>query len=133
MFSPSPPLDALMFRRLWVAAVVVLVVVGLLPPGTAVVAQSEGGDTGEFGGFEDVREGVLAPWVNALAAQGVVEGTDCGDEAWFCPDEPILRSTMAVWVVRALGEEPSEASNPFADVDNEDLRMWTTKNGGHPL
>ncbi len=104
-----------------VAAVAVVVVVGLLPPGTAVVAQSDGGDTGDYVGFEDVGEGTLAPWVNALAAEGIVEGTECG-EGRFCPDDPILRSTMAVWVVRALGEEPSEASNPFADLDNE--KWW---------
>lgn len=42
----------------------------------------------------------------ALAGRGVFDGTDCG-AGRFCPDDPIDRATMAVWVVRILdGQDP---------------------------
>ena len=36
-----------------------------------------------------------------LARLGVFDGTECG-EGFFCPSEPVLRWTMAVWTVRVL-------------------------------
>ena len=55
--------------------------------------------------------------VAALATAGVFAGTECDDG--FCPDEPIDRATMAVWMVRILdGADPAPvASTRFADVD----------------
>ncbi len=68
--------------------------------------------------FDDVTpEGVHTPNIAALAAQGWLEGTECAEER-FCPDDSIERWTMAVWMIRALGEEPSSEPNGFADVDS---------------
>ena len=55
--------------------------------------------------------------VAALAVQGVFAGTDC-DEG-FCPDEPLKRWQMAVWLVRILdGADPAPvAESRFQDVD----------------
>ena len=55
--------------------------------------------------------------VASLAAAGVFAGTECDDG--FCPDEPIDRATMAVWMVRVLDRvDPAPAtSTRFADVD----------------
>ena len=52
-----------------------------------------------------------------LAEQGVFAGTLCEDG--FCPEEPVDRKTMAVWVVRVLdGRDPSAVSESrFSDVD----------------
>ena len=66
--------------------------------------------------FEDVV-GVHQAAVDALATMGVFDGTECGQDL-FCPDEPISRWTMAVWLVRILDEpEPSADSSRFVDVD----------------
>ena len=48
---------------------------------------------------------------------------DTGCEAGFCPGAPLLRWTMAVWMVRILdGEEPAPvASSRFSDVD---VSLW---------
>ena len=72
------------------------------------------------GGFSDVLEGVHTPAIKALDALGVLEGTECA-EGLFCPDDEMQRSTMAVWLVRALDEaEPAAVSESrFADVDTE--------------
>ena len=61
--------------------------------------------------------------VEALASQGVLQNTDCGP-ALFCPDGPVQRWVMAVWMVRILENdepEPIQASR-FVDVDPS--RWW---------
>ena len=84
----------------------------------SVVAVTHAPAAAQTGGFSDVTGGVFKPAVDALAALGTFEGTLCGEDA-FCPDEPIKRSTMAVWVVRALDRaDPSPISRSrFDDVD----------------
>ena len=69
-------------------------------------------------GFSDVTGGVHKPAVDALSERDVFEGTACGG-SHFCPDEPIDRATMAVWLGRVLdGANPQAAgSSRFADVD----------------
>ena len=69
-------------------------------------------------GFSDVVGGVHKPAIPALAQTGMFVGSLCGVDM-FCPDEPIERSTMAVWLIRALGDsEPSAAgATRFADID----------------
>lgn len=55
--------------------------------------------------------------VASLAAAGIFAGTECSQG--FCPDDPIDRATMAVWMVRVLdGVDPAAVtSTRFADVD----------------
>ena len=71
-------------------------------------------DTDSF----DDDGGVHEPSINRLAAAGVLEGTECGERS-ICPDEPVLRWVMAVWMTRALDQAPesSDAGSRFADVD----------------
>ena len=61
--------------------------------------------------------------LNALARRGVLAGTQCSPGR-ICPDEPVTRSTVAVWLGRAVtGSEPAEAASMrFADVDVGDWR-----------
>lgn len=72
------------------------------------------------GTYTDVTEGVHRPAIDALAAKGLFEGTLCGDRE-FCPIEPIKRSTMSVWLIRALEDaEPPQPRDPrFVDVAAE--------------
>ena len=74
-----------------------------------------GGPPGEF---DDVPENAFytVP-VKTLGSQGVFEGTEC--QAGFCPDDPIDRKTMAVWIVRVLdGEDPPAVyRSRFNDVN----------------
>ena len=59
-------------------------------------------------------------YIEALQSRGVFEGTEC-DEG-FCPNQPLPRWQMAVWLVRALEEtEPRATSSRFADVENH---LW---------
>ena len=74
-------------------------------------------------GFSDVTGGIHKPAIDALAARGVFEGTECA-EGTFCPRGEMKRWTMAVWLVRILDEqEPSTVEeSSFADVDFE--KWW---------
>ena len=56
--------------------------------------------------------------VAALAADGVLMGTEC-EPGLFCPDDPVARADLAVWLVRILdGADPLPAGlGSFQDVD----------------
>lgn len=102
-------------RRTLARAAVLLALSSTLVAGSAqpVVAQQTS--------FDDVpADAFYTMPVNVLAAQGVFSGTECSDG--FCPNEPLLRWQMAVWIVRVLdGEEPSPIGNyRFSDVDAGD-------------
>jgi hypothetical protein len=60
----------------------------------------------------------LAPWINDLAARGISAG--CGDGTRYCPELPVNREQMAVFLLKAR-EGPAWAGSPcrepvFADV-----------------
>ena len=56
--------------------------------------------------------------IEALEEAGLLQDTACGRNR-FCPDQPILRWTMAVWLVRLLdGADAAPRRGPrFTDVD----------------
>ncbi len=84
----------------------------MLAATTTAVVQAQ-----DSSGFADVDpNSVHAPAINALAESGVIAGTECA-EGQICPDEPFLRWTMAVWMIRALDLEPSSEPNSFSDID----------------
>ena len=69
--------------------------------------------------FFDDDGGVHEPSINRLAAAGVLGGTGCGERR-ICPDEPLLRWVMAVWITRVLDEAPVSddgSRTRFADVE----------------
>ena len=70
--------------------------------------------------FADVTGGPHAEALQALAERGILDGTECGADR-VCPDEPIKRRTVAVWLVRAVdGEDPPAVGGTgFEDVDGE--------------
>ena len=70
------------------------------------------------GPFEDDDGGIHEPAIDALEREGILDGTECG-EGLFCPEKPVLRWVMAVWLVRALSETRASvaAATAFSDVD----------------
>ena len=98
----------------------------MVPPQPAAFAGTgSAAPTGSIGAtlaarspYSDVAPtGVHHDDIRALAADGVFLGTDCS-AGRFCPDEPLPRSTLAVWLVRVLeGTDPDPvAATRFADV-----------------
>ena len=67
------------------SAVVAAVLVASMVAAVPVAAQEAAG-----GGYLDVIEGVHKPAIDALAALGVFEGTECAD-GMFCPGDEMKR------------------------------------------
>ena len=85
-------------------------------PDTAVTT----GIDQEFTDVDDTNSHKQA--IDALAPQGIFVDTECGD-LLFCPDGPIKRWVMAVWIIRLLGEEPpTVGASRFTDI--EDGQWW---------
>ena len=86
-------------------------------PGDGTDGEEPGQPAGS-GAFDDDDGKVHQAAIDRLAAAGVLERTVCG-ERLFCPDEPLQRRIMAVWMVRVLdqGVEPPDAGTRFGDVD----------------
>ncbi len=100
-----------------VAGLVCLLVAAAFPSLAGTPALAQGAP------YEDVApDAYYTDPIADLAGSGVFEGTECA-EAQFCPDDPVLRSHMAVWIVRVLdGRDPPSVTQPrFADVG---LDVW---------
>ena len=85
-----------------------------------VLAVAVAGRAADGEGFSDLGEGgVHRPAIDALDAAGVFEGTECA-AGRFCPEDPIPRWVVAVWLVRVLDDgalPPGVGVSSFADVD----------------
>lgn len=93
----------------------------LLLPAAADAATVLPSDAEEHRPFGDVPpDGPRTAMIEALDALGIISGTECGTGR-FCPDEPIERWVMAVWLVRAVDhmDEPGPGPGRFSDVDEE--------------
>ena len=89
----------------------------LLVASSGTAAAQEEPEAGH-GHFSDDDSSVHEPALDALAAEGVLAGMECGD-GLICPHEPLKRWEMAVWLVRVLdGADPAPVdSSRFEDVD----------------
>lgn len=68
-------------------------------------------------GFTDVAGNTHETAITSLADLGILDRTECG-KGRFCPDEPVRRWVMAVWLVRALGgDKTSDGTSRFADIN----------------
>ena len=86
------------------------------PPGAGTESKTDEATGTEFSDTADL--GVHTAAVTALADDGVLDGTGCGDGR-LCPRAPLQRWEMAVWLVRILDGtdlDPADASR-FDDID----------------
>lgn len=102
-------------RRALAGAALVLAAASHAVFGAVSVAWGQPSDIGDAG----VHRGA----VEALDAAGVLRGTGCATGR-LCPQEPLPRWAMAVWLVRVLegGDPPSSGDSRFADVGS--WRWW---------
>ena len=99
-FCPDDPID-----RKTMAAWVVRVLDGEEPP---AVTESR---------FDDVDAASFhAPFIERMAELGVTTG--CGDGSGYCPDRPVTRAEMAVFLTRAFGL-PVDVDPGFPDVPGD--------------
>ncbi|MFO8060534.1 MAG: S-layer homology domain-containing protein [Bacillota bacterium] len=85
-----------------------LVIATILAPQSAIAAEPL-----PSAGFSDTRGHWACDTIELLHSTGVVSPLS-GDR--FGPDQPMTRLDFASWVVRSLGEEPSQAEVDFDDA-----------------
>ena len=109
-------LDSFLRNGTVVATVAAAVLATSIAAATPAVAQPH-----VQAGFSDVSPGSHKPAIDALNELGVFEGTLCGENR-FCPEDPIPRSIMAVWLIRVLeNEDPADLdASRFTDVDSDE-------------
>ena len=96
-----------------VAVQAVAIVAAMLAIASGVGAQAPSGS------YTDLQEaGIHSTAIEALAADGIFDGTECDIES-FCPGDGLKRWIAAVWLVRAVDTtEPTVSDeSQFADVD----------------
>ncbi len=99
-------------RRRWRPRLVTLGAVALLFSVTVPIPGANAAS------FADVSDHPHKTAINKLADSGVFDGTEC-EPGRFCPDDPIDRWVMAVWLVRVLGGDTTfDGVSRFADVDS---------------
>ena len=93
--------------------------------GTAPTTSGHGLRLQAGGGFSDISDaGGHRANVETLAGLGILDGTECAPDQ-FCPQKPIERWVMAVWLVRAVDQTnpPASESTRFADVEADQWWM----------
>ena len=108
-----------------------ILVVSLVAPAAAAEPGRGGGDIlARVQPYSDASQfGVHSENIEALAAEGVFEGTDCS-AGLFCPRQPLPRWVMAVWLVRVLeilgdgGSKTSSQSDAVGFNDVDDSEWW---------
>jgi CSLREA domain-containing protein len=87
-------------------------------------------DAGSFelcpASFSDVTGTPYAPFVVEIACRGITSGCGAG---LFCPDRPVTRAEMAVFLVASLGEHGSGALHDeyFDDVANDGFAPYINR------
>ena len=75
-------------------------------------------------GFNDVHpSNVHAGDIARLEGWGIFDGTNCGPDM-FCPDDPLQRIRLAVWLVRALDRGRHVSAPPVAFTDVSATHPW---------
>ena len=104
-----------MTRRTLLAATLLLAAALVL---AAPAHQALGAISAASADFSDTDEAVVhRDAIEALDRAGILRGTGCGPQQ-LCPNDPLPRWAMAVWLVRALdGRDPPHTAVPsFDDV-----------------
>jgi hypothetical protein len=73
-----------------------------------------GCDTGFNGTFFDDDGSIFEADIEWLAAQGITKGCNPPSNTMFCPDDPVTREVMAVYIARALNL-PAATKDHFSD------------------
>jgi hypothetical protein len=74
--------------------------------------------TGRFTDANEAAVGdIFCRYIEKFAALGITGGCSATE---FCPDTPVTRGQMAVFIERALGNPPNSCTNRFGDVPSND-------------
>jgi hypothetical protein len=67
--------------------------------------------------FDDDQGSLFEGAINRLAAAGITKGCNPPTNSRYCPDDPVTRGQMAVFLARAFGLVDGVGANVFVDDD----------------
>ena len=93
------------------------VAASILASGPTAAAQTATAPTQDIGVHQQSIDALAT--VGAESGIDVFAGTGCADSDELCPQEPLLRWEMAVWLVRILdgADPPAISSSSYSDID----------------
>ncbi len=115
-------------------ALLVSAILSVIALSTVAVAQ-EGAPLDPGGSFYDDDGSVHEPAIEGLVAAGITTGCAIGPPALYCPEDPITRAQMAVFLTRGFGLDliPPE-TDPNADPEVPDPVVNSfSDDDGHPF
>ncbi|WP_147804251.1 gamma-glutamyltransferase [Alkalicoccus halolimnae] len=75
--------------------------------------------------FDDVAEGAwYAPFIDAAASSGIINGYETAEGLFFGPGEEITREEMAAMIVRAVEMEMELEAASVSFTDEENIAPW---------
>jgi hypothetical protein len=90
--------------------------IGVLP--VLLTASVAFADLPPGGTFIDDNDSIFEGAIEAIAAEGITEGCNPPKNSRFCPDDPVTRGEMAVFLTRAFGYSDDGGGGLFVDDDS---------------
>ena len=100
--------------KLGLLGLVVALFLSIMPVAGAQVAD-DSGESIEQQAFTDTAGSVFRGAIDELAARGITVGCNPPANTRFCPDNPVTRGQMAIFIVRAFNLGPASADFFFDD------------------
>jgi hypothetical protein len=100
--------------KLAMLGLVLALFLSLMPLAGAQVA-GESGESLEQQAFTDTANSVFRGAIDQLAALGITRGCNPPANTRYCPDDPVTRGQMAIFIVRAYNLPPAAADYFFDD------------------
>ena len=100
--------------KLGLLGLVVALFLSIMPVAGAQVAD-DSGESIEQQAFTDTAGSVFRGAIDELAARGITFGCNPPANTRFCPDNPVTRGQMAIFIVRAFNLGPASADFFFDD------------------
>ena len=94
--------------RLGMLGLVVALLLSIMPVAGAQVAD-DSGESVELQAFTDTADSVFRNAIDQLAARGITPGCNPPANTLFCPDDPVTRGQMAIFIVRGFDLGPATA------------------------
>ncbi len=99
-------------------------------PNITITIGSGGGGGGGSGTFTDDDGNIFENAIEWLAGKGITQGCNPPANTHYCPNDPVTRGQMAVFLVRAFGYSDNGGGNLFIDdnglfYENSADRLFT--------
>ncbi len=122
--------------RLGMLGLVVALLLSIMPVAGAQVAD-DSGESVDLQAFADTADSVFRNAIDELQARGITQGCNPPANTLFCPDDPVTRGQMAIFIVRGFDLGPAtfdyfddDAGKVYEDAANRLAEAGLTQGCG---